>query len=335
MKRTLFLAFWVLAALILVFTGQAGAQSVGPVSATLSVPDGDYTVGDPIPVTLAVTHPAGYYVVMPALPADQPWGDFTVAGQSPATTSDNGDGSETTSAVIDARLFSPGSFTTPQVEIDVTDGSGGLQTVIAAPAAVTLASVLQQGDSELRDIKGQASLPLPAVWPWIMAALAVVALAVLAVVLWRRRTVAALDNRLSHERALDALTAIEAMHLPELGRFKDYYTLVSDIVRTYIEQRFNVPVLERTTTEIRTDLKRSDMTEDVKSQIVLFLQDSDLIKFSTFRPDLESAAYLLATARFIVEATKPQPVVEDSNTSDRPKNQRNARQQRHTSEVAA
>ena len=287
-------------------------------------------------MTVAVTHPAGYYAVMPALPADQPWGDFTVAGQSPATTSlSNGDGSETTSAVIDARLFSPGSFTTPQVEIAVTDGSGGLQTVIAAPVAVTLASVLQPGDSELRDIKGQASLPLPAVWPWIVAALAVIALAALAVILWRRRTVAAVDNRPPYQRALDALAAIEAMRLPEQERFKEYYTLVSDTVRTYIEQRFGVPALERTTTEIRADLKRSDMAEDVKSQIMLFLQDSDLIKFSTFRPDVESAAYLLATARFIVEATRPQPVAEESNTPDQPTKRRNARQQRQPSEVAA
>lgn len=335
MKRTFFLAFWVLAALILVFTGQAGAQAIGPISASVSIPDGDYTVGDPIPVTVAVTHPAGYYAVIPALPTDQPWGDFTVAGQSAATTVDNGDGSETTSAVIDARLFSPGSFTTPQIDIAVTDGSGGLQTVTAAPAAVTLGSVLQPGDSELRDIKGQANLPLPAVWPWIVAALGVAALAVLAVVLWRRRTVAAVDNRLPHQRAQDALVAIEAMHLPEQERFKEYYTLVSGTVRTYIEQRFGVPALERTTTEIRADLKRIDIAEDVKSQILLFLQDSDLIKFSTFRPDMDSAAYLMATARFIVEATRPQPAVEEIDTPDRPTKRRNGRQPRQTSEVAA
>ena len=335
MKRTLFLAAWMLAALVLVFTGRAGAQTIAPVSATVSIPDGDYTVGDPISVTLAVTHPAGYYVVMPALPNDQPWGDFTVAGQSSATTIDNGDGSETTSTVIDARLFSPGSFATPPVEIAVTDGSGGLQTVTAAPAAVTLASVLQPGDSELRDIKGQANLPLPAAWPWIVAGLAVVALVALAVVLWRRRTVAAPDNRLPHERALDALAAIEAMRLPEQERFKEYYTQVSDTVRTYIEQRFAVPAIERTTAEIRADLKRIDMAEDVKSQTVLFLQDSDLIKFSTFRPDAESAAYLLATARFIVEATRPQPVVGERNTPDQPTKRRNVRQHRQPSEVAA
>lgn len=337
MKRTLFLVAWVLAALILVFTGQAGAQAIGPVSASLSIPDGSYTVGDPIPVTVAVTHPAGYYVVMPTLPTDQPWGDFTVAGQTQPVTvaSQDGNGSETTSAVIDARLFSPGSFTTPPFDVTVTDGAGSLQTVTAAPATVALASVLQPGDSELRDIKGQASLPLPAVWPWIVAALAIVALAVLAFVLVRRRSVAAVDNRLPHEKALDALAGIEAMRLPEQERFKEYYTLVSNTVRTYIERRFGVPALERTTSEIRSDLRRTDMAEDVKAQLVLFLQESDLMKFSTYRPDVESAAYLLATARFIVEATRQQPVVEDNNASDPPAGRRAPRRPAQPSEVAA
>ena len=337
MKRTLFLVVWVLAALFLVFTGQAGAQATGPVSATLSIPDGTYTVGDPILVTVAVTHPAGYYVVMPTLPTDQPWGDLTVAGQTQPTTvpSQNGDGSETTSMVIDARLFKPGSYTTPPVEVTVTDGAGSLQTVTAAPATVALASVLQPGDSDLRDIKGQASLPLPAIWPWVVLALVVGALAGLAVVWWRRREVAAVDNRLPHEKALDALAGIEAMRLPEQGRFKEHYTLVSDTVRIYIERRFGVPALERTTGEIRTDLRSTNMSEDVKAQLVLFLQESDLIKFSTYRPDVESAAYLLATARFIVEATRQQPAIEDDNAANPPTTQRNARRQAQPSEVAA
>ena len=337
MKRTFFLAVWLLAALILVFTGQAGAQAIGPVSASLSIPDGSYTVGDPIPVTVVVTHPAGYYVVMPTLPADQPWGDFTVVGQSQATTapSASGDGSETTTAVIDARLFSPGSFTTPPFDVTVTDGAGSLQAVTAAPATVALASVLQPGDSELRDIKGQASLPLPAIWPWFVLALVVGALAGLAVVWWRRRTVAALDSRLPHEKALDALAAVEALRLPDQGRFKEYYTLVSDTVRSYVEQRFGVPALERTTGEIRSDLRRTDMAEDVKAQLVLFLQESDLIKFSTYRPDVESAAYLLATACFIVEATRQQPVSEDNNASGPPASRRGVRRHTQPSEVAA
>lgn len=209
--------------------------------------------------------------------------------------------------------------TTPPVEVTVTDGAGGLQTVTAAPATVALASVLQPGDSDLRDIKGQAGLPLPAIWPWVVLALVVGALAGLAVVWWRRREVAAVDNQAASREALDALAEHRGpCACPEQGRFKEHYTLVSDTVRIYIERRFGVPALERTTGEIRTDLRRIDIAEDDEGAARPLLAESDLIKFSTYRPDVESAAYLLATARFIVEATRQQPAIEDDNAANPP-----------------
>ena len=300
-----------LIAMLLVAAGPAAAQPTDPVAATLSAPDSHFTVGDPVQLTLAVTHPAGYQVILPQIAPT--WGDFTVVSQSPATTTANGDGTETTTATIDTRLFQSGSFSTPALELSVTDGQGNLQAVTAAPAAVAIASVLQASDAELRDIKPQASLPLPVAWPWILAGLAVVS-ALAAAIVWRaRRHKVAVDNRLPHEVALDGLALIEAMRLPEQGRFKEHTTLVSDTVRVYVERRYDIPALERTTGEIRPDLKRTDMTPEVMALLIAFLQESDLIKFSEYTPDAESADRLLARARMIVEATKPSPAADEAN----------------------
>ncbi len=305
-----------LVAILLLAVGQASAQENGPVTATLSAPDGQFTVGDPIQLTLAVTHPAGYLVIQPTLP--ESWGDLTVASQSPATTVVNGDGSETTTWQIDARLFQPGDFTTQPLEVTVTDGQGGLQKVWAAPAAVSIASVLQEGDTTLRDIKPQAALPLPAAWPWIVAGLA--AVAVIAVAVWqlRRRAKPFVDPRLAHEIALDGLATIEGLALPEKGAFKQHYTLVSDTVRVYVERRFGVPALERTTGEIRADLARSAMPSEVTALFIAFLQESDLVKFSEWTPDVESACQLLARGRMIVEATRPEPAAPAPDGASQP-----------------
>jgi hypothetical protein len=292
--------------LLLLVAGQAGAQDNGPVTATLRAPDGQLTVGDPIQLTLALTHPAGYQVILPALP--DAWGDFTIVAQLPATTKANDDGSETTTALIDARLFQPGAFTTPALEVSVTDGLGGLQKAMAAPVAVSIASVLQGDGTELRDLKPQATLPAPPVWPWIAAALVAVA-AVAAVLMWqarRRRAKTAVDHRLAHQVALDGLTIIEGLRLPEQGRFKEHYTLISDTVRVYVERRYGVPTMERTTGEIRPDLARTGMAPEVTALLIAFLQESDLVKFSEWTPDVESARQLLNRGRMIVEATKPE-----------------------------
>lgn len=305
-----------LVALLLLAVGQAAAQESGPVTATLSAPEGQFTVGDPIQLTLAVTHPAGYQVIQPTLP--ETWGDLTVAGQSPAATVVNPDGSETTTWQIDARLFQPGDFSTQPLEVTVTDGQGGLQQVWAAPAAVTIASVLQEGDTTLRDIKPQAALPLPAVWPWIVAGLA--AVAVIAVAVWqlRRRERLFVDPRLPHEIALDSLATIEGLALPEKGAFKQHYTLVSDTVRVYVERRFGVPALERTTGEIRSDLVGSAMSPEATALFIAFLQESDLVKFSEWTPDVEGARHLLARGRMIVEATRPEPAAPASDGANQP-----------------
>ncbi len=333
MLKTSFQAL-VLIALLLLAIAPAAAQGDGPVTATLSAPDGQLTVGAPIPLTLALTHPAAYQVILPTLP--DAWGDFAVVSQSPAVVVDNADGTATTTLQIDARLFQPGAFSTPALEVSVTDGQGGLQKVLAAPAAVSIASVLQEGDTELRDIKSQAALPIPAAWPWIAAGLAAVAL--IAVVMWqaRRRRKLAVDNRHAHEVALDGLRIVEGLRLPEQGRFKEHYTLVSDTVRIYVERRFGVPALERTTGEIRPDLARVDMAPEVSALLLAFLQESDLVKFSKWTPDVAGAHQLLAHGRIIIEATKPEPAAEPAGQPPAKRRQlRTADHQQPTMEVAA
>lgn len=318
MPKRLHLIIPLLLALLLLAVGRASAQGSSPVTATLSASQDGLTVGDSIHLTLAVTHPTGYQVILPAVaPA---WGDFTVVSQSPATTTANADGTETTTAIIDARLFQPGAFTTPPLDVNVTDGHGGLQKVTAAPAAVTIGSVLQKGETELRDIKPQATLPIPPLWPWIAAGLAAVA-ALAGTIVWRmrRRRKVAVDNRSPYEVALDGLTIVEGLRLPEQGRFKEHYTLVSGTVRIYLERRYSVPVLERTTGEIRPDLARIDMSSEVTAAVIAFLQESDLVKFSKWTPDVESAYELLAQGRMIVETTKPVPVLPPPGVPDQPR----------------
>ena len=302
--------------LLLYAVGPAFAQEMGPVVAELSVPRGTFKVGDPIELTLAVTHPAGYHVIMPQL--TETWGDLSLREQSDPTTVANGDGTETTSQMLSVQLFAPGTFSTPALPITVTDGDGTLADVLAAPVPVTIDSVLAEGDTDLKDIKPQASLPLPNGWPWVAAGLAAMTLLGLWFIWrWRRRT-PVVDNRPPHEIALESLARIEQIDLPSKGQFKEYYTLVSDIVRIYVEQVFAVPMLERTTSEIQSSLAASTVPPQVADQLVAFLDASDLVKFSTFEPDVPSARALTAQARAIVLATKPVETAETGNHEDSP-----------------
>ena len=289
----------------LAVVGSAFAESA--VSAAISINDGEFTVGDPLPLVLSVNHPAGYEELWTELVSN--WGDFLVHSQSAGTTIANVDGTETTSQIIDARLFSPGIFESPPLSVSVSDGTGQLTEIIAQPVSVNIASVLVEGDTELRDIKPQAALPYVDYLPWIVG-VGVLALVMGTVYLLIRRrrsqlALAAIDNRLPHEVAFDELDRVEHLDLPQAGKFKVHYTLVSDCIRVYMEKTYHFPVLERTTGEIRSNLKRTKVSNEVAQEFISLLDESDLVKFSKFRPDIYSAQQILQNSRQIVEQTKP------------------------------
>jgi hypothetical protein len=265
-------------------------------------------------MALEITHPAGYVVIAPEL--QSAWGEFLVQSQSAPTIVANPDGSETTTITLDTRLFSPGSFSTLPLSVSVTDGAGNLIEVLAAPTTVEIASVLVEGDTELRDIKPQADMPLPSNWLAILGSIVAVFALVAAAILWlRNRRQIAVDNRLPHERAFDELDRIAAMNLPEQGQFKEHYTLVSNCIRQYMEATVHVPVMERTTAEIRHSFKEANFSANVTHQFVQFLDESDFIKFSTFTPDIVSAQALLALGHDIVEMTMPRPETQTASDS--------------------
>ncbi len=318
---------WLLVMALLLIIGPA-AQAAGGVTAALGTSGRPVTVGDPVGLVVSVRHPAGYQVVPPRLEAT--WGDFSVRSVAPARVTTNPDGTSTTTVEIDARLFKPGAFKTPPLNVTVTDGSGNLMQTIAAPVPVTVASVLAQGDTALRDIKGQAALPLPAAWPWVLAGSLALAMAAGALFWYiRSRRKPAEDNRLPHERALDELSAIEAMRLPQGERFKEHYTLVSDCIRTYVERAFSIPALEHTTDEIEADLSAANFATEVQAALVGFLQDSDIVKFTTLTPDEQSATSLLMHGRAIVQATMPQPAAPEREPRARPAGARRPRRPPH------
>lgn len=275
-----------------------------PISAALSAAPTEATVGDPLTISLSVSHPAGYRLVPPELPAA--WGPYTVVGQTAPKTAPNPDGSETSTLQIDARLFATGAFATPPLELTLTDGQGGLVSAVAPPTAVTITSVLTEEDTELRDIKPQAALPYV---NWLLVALGGLGLAAAAgVFLYSRRRpapVPALDPRTPTQIALDELATIERLALPQQGRFKEHYTLVSDTVRGYIGARYRFPVLERTTSEIRAELRQADVPAEVAGPLLELLAESDLVKFTTLTPDPAAAEAIIGQARGIVEAAQP------------------------------
>jgi hypothetical protein len=198
---------------------------------------------------------------------------------------------------------------------DAAAAAPGAADPPAAPAALPAAATpslpaggVAAGDpsEDIRDIRGPKFI-LP--W-WLVPALlaAVVIIALLGVGAWRwlrrRRRPRAL---LPFEVALQRLEDIRPLMQPQSVR--EFSTAVSDIVRSYIELRFDLIATHRTTEEFLRDLLESSKASLVRHRALLseFLQQCDLVKFAGISLTPQTMESLHHSARaFVLETAQPE-----------------------------
>lgn len=279
-----------------------------------------YTVGDRITLRLEVRHPTNSTVDLPKL--DTEWGDFEVVSQTGQDTVANGDGTVITRKDIVVTLFAPGSYQTPPLIVTHQQPGQSQPEELGAPVIpLKIDSVLIEGDNELRDLKEQAELPVPPLWPLFLAGV-VVAAAVLgggylagqwAYNRWWRKVplelapAPVIDTRPPEVIALTELDRIEALDLPSQSQFKYHYTLVTDCLRDYIERRYEIPALEQTTQELQNAFRFSPVPAEDSGSFLDMFYSADLVKFARYRPNTGDAYQLVPRARKIVADTTPLP----------------------------
>jgi len=173
--------------------------------------------------------------------------------------------------------------------------AAALSTCLAGTCAAQTAE-------DIRDIRGPKYLMPPWLVPAVLAGTLLLAVAAYAAWRWwrRRRQPRAL---LSHEIALQRLAEIRALMHAENGR--EFSTAVSDIVRRYIEMRFDLTATQRTTEEFLHDLLDSSHAALAAHRALLseFLNQCDLAKFAGVSLTLEGMEALHHSARAFVEET--------------------------------
>lgn len=191
----------------------------------------------------------------------------------------------------------------PAAEIRFLAPSGDTLTAFTDEVSVPVRA-LAAAEGELKPLKEPWTAP--ADYRWLVVVAALVALATVGLFfLWKKRKQRVfvkepLPDLPADFIALRELRRIENLKLPEAGEFKKYYTLVTDAIRNYIEKRFGVAALDRTTSEILNDLERKRRHID---KLELLLQEADLVKFAKYIPALTSAREAMITARDIVAKT--------------------------------
>ena len=94
------------------------------------------------------------------------------------------------------------------------------------------------------------------------------------------------------------------MNLPALGELKRHYTLLADCMRAYVEGRYGIPALDRSTEELLSAFHEAGVDDGHAELLRALLFEADLVKFARFFPSSEQAHAALVQARHAVDATR-------------------------------
>ena len=262
------------------------------------------TVGDPITYTLTVRRSERDRVVFPDVGGQ--FGDLEVREVRKPEVKRSEGGAVEEVAVYIVTSYTVGAHDIPALDVGYIQASGDTGRAATNRLRVTVQSVIKPGEEKaLKDVKPPVDLVagLPW-WAWLLILLALAG--VLAYFLYRRRKRRPAPVREAPPKPIDELGAfdeIAAMGLLAKGEYKQHYSLASDALRRYIERRYRVEAMERTTWEIVAGMRQARVAPVTMSAFEAFLSACDLVKFAKYLPPREEMEGLIDRAKEIVRAT--------------------------------
>ncbi|MDR2293023.1 MAG: hypothetical protein LBE11_06065 [Prevotellaceae bacterium] len=177
---------------------------------------------------------------------------------------------------------------------------------------------------KMYDIKSPISYPvtLQEILFWVFTVIIGIALVIAAIILYRRwKNKQPLFGKAKpkippHIIAFKELSTLRTEKLWQQGKMKLYYTRITDIIRKYIEGRFSIPAMEKTSDEILADIKKNKIDEMYSfDKIREMFYTSDLAKFAKYQPSPDENEESFKTAFEFVTNTQPKEDDTEEKTS--------------------
>lgn len=109
----------------------------------------------------------------------------------------------------------------------------------------------------------------------------------------------------AHVVAIKALETLHNQKLWQNNKHKQYYSALTDILRTYIAERWQVGAMEMTSDEIIEAMRGVELPQKAAMDLTAILRDADLVKFAKDTPEGEQNQADYLKAYYFVEETKP------------------------------
>ena len=306
----------------------------GPVTLVLSVAPAQVTLTQRAMVALEVTAERGVTILEPSYQRDLRNSDHQfelglVHAESRRAEPIDG-GKLRWTYRFDLEFYLPGDFELPGATLSFLDvrtksTAEDMKEVSLSTEPITIHVVADEqatlSPEELRKITRLDPIELPTPWSrrgW----LAIPAiLTVMFLFLWlirrrRRDQDQAVVIISAHEWARRELARLIAENLIAAGRVQEFHYRISQIVRGYIERRYDLSAPEMTTEEFLSAAAADhrfgpDMTDELNR----FLTACDLVKYARHQPGASASEAMLQAAGDFVKRTRARPEAYDGSAT--------------------
>lgn len=107
-----------------------------------------------------------------------------------------------------------------------------------------------------------------------------------------------------HIVAIKALEELKNRKLCENGKHKVYYTSLVSILKVYIDGRWDISVLDKTSAETMVALRDVELSRECRSNLIAIFETADFVKFAKVVPETQTNEELFLKAYYFVENTK-------------------------------
>jgi hypothetical protein len=223
--------------------------------------------------------------------------------------------------------FDSGVFQIPSLAISYTVGNKH-DTLRTEALTLTVLNIPVDTITQVRNIKPPLKTPInfAEAWPYLLG---FVVFALLMVALWfylnkRKKGGMFFSTKIqepAHIIALRELDSLRTQKLWQNNKVKEYYVDLTEIIRKYIEYRFEIQALEMTSDEILDSFKYNNLLDvDSKNLIKNLFTLADLVKFAKAQPLPDENEVSLLNAYQFVNNTKiavMEPGENNNNESDK------------------
>ena len=277
-------------------------------TATASTKEKEYVIGDWIPVDLFISATSNNKVAFPNL-KDSISETIEVANYTPIDTVKKA-GQYEYHQLVNLIVFDTGKILLPQFQFFVNN-NGKVDTILSEAILVHVAGVKIDTTKDIKDIKEPLKIPLTfqEILPYLIGAFILAILA--GVITWffmeRKKKQKPVDEKYllpPHVWAFKELDKLQQEKLWQTGEVKNYYSRLTDIARTYIELRYKIPAMEKTTDELMASMHKGMMKQSLKKELNEVLVLSDFVKFAKAQPDFMENENAFKIIKDFIDKTK-------------------------------